>query len=197
MAVATAWINVDVWTDGASRGNPGPGAMGIVVRSHGKKRVLLAAASRVFPLEECASSSEDCAEFVTNNIAEYDAINTAIGACRARGTKTMQIYSDSLLAVKQIEGAWRCKDPTLRRFLATVLDNRCALDGFSISHIRRGENREADFLANAILDEAQKEHNEVMQIWIEGEDIRYEHGDLSRFKSMVEEHLKLCREENK
>ena len=122
-----------IHTDGASRGNPGPAAIGAVIRD-GSGRVM-------------ASISRYIGE-TTNNQAEYRAIVAALEEAIRLGAREVEINSDSDLAVKQIRGQYRVKKPALKPLHQRVRVLLGALDGFSIAVIPREQNREADALAN-------------------------------------------------
>jgi len=120
-------------TDGASRGNPGPSAIGAVIRD-GSGRVV-------------ASISRYIGE-TTNNQAEYRAIVAALEEAIRLGAREVEINSDSELVVKQIRGQYRVKKLTLKPLHQRVRELLGALDGFAIAVIPRQQNREADALAN-------------------------------------------------
>jgi ribonuclease HI len=88
----------------------------------------------------------------TNNVAEYRALLLGIARAAALGASELELIGDSELIVRQVNGEYKVKDPTLRELNAKV---RAALQGFddwSIRHVRRDENEEADSLVNATLD---------------------------------------------
>lgn len=127
---------VHVYCDGASRGNPGPAAIGWVLVSddgiveEGGKRIGRA----------------------TNNRAEYEALVTALERASACGFEEVEIRSDSELVVRQVTGAWDTNDPDLRECRVRA---RQALDGFeswSLTHVPREVNERADELASGALD---------------------------------------------
>jgi len=135
VAAATARVVVNV--DGGSRGNPGPAAIAAVVR---------AADGTI--LEERGERIGEA----TNNVAEYRALLLGIERAAALGASELELIGDSELIVRQVNGEYKVKDPTLRELSAEV---RTALQGFerwSIRHVRREENAEADRLVNATLD---------------------------------------------
>lgn len=128
---------VHLYFDGASRGNPGPAAIGWVlvtddgIVGEGSRRIGTA----------------------TNNQAEYEALIAGIEAAADFGFDELVIRGDSELIVKQVRGAWNTNDPTLRE---KRIRGRERLDGFdewSIEHVPREINRHADELANDALDE--------------------------------------------
>ncbi len=126
--------------DGASRGNPGPAAIGVVI-SDARWKVL-----------------EEISEYVgeaTNNMAEYKALIRGLSAALAQGASEVEIRTDSELLVRQVEGSFKVKSPTLRPLHDEV---RALLDQFerwAIQHVPREANARADELANQALDAIQ------------------------------------------
>jgi ribonuclease HI len=123
--------------DGGARGNPGPAAIGVVI-SDGDGSVLEERAERIGE--------------ATNNVAEYRALLRGIERAVALGATELELVGDSELVVRQVRGEYKVKDATLRGLHDQV---RLALEGFdrwSIRHVRRDENAEADRLVNMALD---------------------------------------------
>jgi ribonuclease HI len=123
--------------DGGARGNPGPAAIGIVVRD-GEGNVL-----------------QDLGETIgeaTNNVAEYRALIRGIGLARELGATELQIHGDSELVVKQMLGQYKVKHPDMKPLHAEAKAALDGLDSWSISHVRREQNAEADALVNQALD---------------------------------------------
>ncbi len=123
--------------DGGARGNPGPAAIGIVVRD-GEGNVL-----------------QDLGETIgeaTNNVAEYRALIRGIGLARDLGATELQIHGDSELVVKQMLGQYKVKHPDMKPLHAEAKAALDGLDSWSISHVRREQNAEADALVNQALD---------------------------------------------
>ncbi|HMY24984.1 MAG TPA: ribonuclease HI family protein [Solirubrobacterales bacterium] len=123
--------------DGGARGNPGPAAIGIVVRD-GEGNVL-----------------QDLGETIgeaTNNVAEYRALIRGIGLARELGATELQIHGDSELVVKQMLGQYKVKHPDMKPLHAEAKAALEGLDSWSISHVRREQNAEADALVNQALD---------------------------------------------
>lgn len=126
-------INVD----GGARGNPGPAAIGAVL-SDGEGGVVAEHAERIGK--------------ATNNVAEYRALLAGIELARQHGATELEILGDSELVVRQVEGRYKVKDATMRELHGEV---KRALEGFeawSIRHVRREHNAEADRLVNQALD---------------------------------------------
>ena len=124
-----AIINID----GASRGNPGPSAIGIIFRYDNGK--TLSTISKAIGLG-------------TNNQAEYRAIITALEQAKLRGYESIEVRSDSELLVKQLTGKYRVKSPGLIPLFDQTIKLRNEFNTFKIKHIPREQNREADDLAN-------------------------------------------------
>ena len=125
-----------IYTDGASSGNPGPASIGAVIRD-GQGKVI----SRI---------SRGIGR-ATNNQAEYRAIIAALEEATRLGAGEVDIKSDSELVVKQIKGSYRVKKATLRTLYQKVVQLTGPLEAFTITHIPREQNKEADRLANRAL----------------------------------------------
>lgn len=133
-------------TDGGARGNPGPAAAGATIRKGGMT---------------VATVAEYLGE-QTNNWAEYEALILALQKAHEvlgaeMSTLSIEVRMDSQLIVRQIEGRYKVKEPTLKEKYAIVKD---LLDRYAPNanfvHIPREENKDADKLVNEVLD-AQKE----------------------------------------
>ncbi len=123
--------------DGASRGNPGPAAYAVVVRDP-NGNVILELGKRL---------GRD-----TNNVAEYYALLAALDYAASRGIRALRIRSDSELLVRQIQGRYKVKSPDLKPLHERAMKLARQLPYFTIEHVRREQNRDADALANAALD---------------------------------------------
>ena len=123
--------------DGGSRGNPGPAAWAVVVLDEDGRR-----------LEGHAGTIGSA----TNNVAEYSALLEALALAAARGAEDVEVLADSELVVRQIEGAYRVKNPNLKPLYEEARRRIARLRSFRISHVRRGQNKEADRLVNVALD---------------------------------------------
>jgi ribonuclease HI len=126
-----------IYTDGAARGNPGPAAIGIVIRD--EQGNVLTSISR-------------CLGTTTNNQAEYRAIIAALEKALSLGAKQVTLYSDSRLVVEQINGRYKIKNTALRPLYLEIVRLTGALEYFKIYYIPRERNKEADMLANKALD---------------------------------------------
>ncbi len=126
-----------IYIDGASRNNPGPAALGVVIEK-GKGEVV-----------------DEYAEHIgetTNNVAEYTALIRGLERAKRLGAKEVQVYSDSQLMVRQLNGQYRVKAPTLRGLFIAAQALAGSFRSFRIEHIRREKNKRADALANQALD---------------------------------------------
>jgi ribonuclease HI len=127
-----------VYFDGASRGNPGPGAVGwCLVTSDG---VVADGGERIGT--------------VTNNQAEYAALIRALEAADEYGFDEIDVRGDSELIVKQVRGEWNANDPELREKRVRARELLTRFDRWSIGHVPREINARADELANEALDDA-------------------------------------------
>jgi len=123
--------------DGASRGNPGPAAIGVTIKDD--KGNLVTSISRRIGR-------------ATNNQAEYRAIIAGLEKAIELGAREVMIYSDSELIVKQINGRYRIKNTSLRILYENLVKLISPLEKFSIQHVPRKRSIEADVLANKALD---------------------------------------------
>lgn len=130
-------MKLRLFIDGASRGNPGPSAIGIVVQD-GRGRVVAEVAEALGK--------------ATNNVAEYEALLRALEEARARGADEVEILADSDLLVRQIAGTYRVRSPNLAPLHRAALDALAGFRSWHVTHIPRGRNTAADALANRALD---------------------------------------------
>ena len=126
-----------IFVDGASRGNPGPAAIGVTIKD--ERGELITFISRRIGK-------------ATNNQAEYRAIIAALEEAVRLDVKQVDIKMDSELVVKQINGEYRVKKATLKPLYQQVKQLQGLLQGFTVTHIPRQQNFEADKLANKALD---------------------------------------------
>ena len=129
-------------TDGASRGNPGHAAIGVVIEDDEGNR--LRTFHRYIGIK-------------TNNEAEYQALIDGLKAAVPWNPDRLEIYLDSKLVVEQVNGTYRVKKPELQPLYNEV---KHLLGGFrdtpEIKHVERENNKGADKLANMALDEQAK-----------------------------------------
>jgi len=124
-----------LYTDGGARGNPGPGAIGIVLQKGDD--VIIKKARYIGE--------------VTNNQAEYQALILGLGEARKR-TKELKCLLDSELVVKQLNGEYRVKDEKLKPLFGKVKKLEEGFAKISFNHIPREKNKLADLLLNQELD---------------------------------------------
>jgi ribonuclease HI len=126
------------YADGASRGNPGPAAIGVVIFDPAGREVY--------------SASRRLGR-ATNNEAEYRAAITALEAALGLRALRVELRMDSELVVRQLSGRYRVRNPRLIPLYKRLLDLRSRFAAVTFRHVPRGENRPADRLANKALDE--------------------------------------------
>ena len=127
---------VVIYADGASLGNPGLAAIGATLKDEQGRLV--------------ASISQAIGR-TTNNQAEYRAVIAALEEATRLGAKEVAINLDSELIVKQINGEYRVKKAALKPLYQRVKQLQSRLKGFTITHIPRQQNKEADRLAHIAL----------------------------------------------
>ena len=138
--VRESQLRLEIFTDGASRGNPGPAGAGWVIKSPPRAEILQA--GNVFLGRR------------TNNEAEYEAVIHSLNAARALGATDVALRSDSELLVRQINGRYRVKDTKIARLHQAARDIIQHFRKFDVRHIPREQNAAADAQANLAIDEA-------------------------------------------
>ena len=129
---------VTVNVDGGARGNPGPAAIGVVLREGDQV------------LEEVGETIGEA----TNNIAEYRALLRGIELAATHGASELELIGDSELVVRQVEGRYKVKNAGMKELHEEVKRALREFDSWSIRHVRRAENADADRLVNQALDGA-------------------------------------------
>jgi ribonuclease HI len=129
--------SVVIHTDGASRGNPGPASIGVVIAGQGG-RVLVEFGEALQP--------------TTNNVAEYTAVVRALERAAELGARRVRMMMDSQLVVRQLNGSYRVKHADMIPLYRRVLDLIQKFDSVTFEHVPREQNVEADRLANQALD---------------------------------------------
>ena len=128
-----------VYADGASRGNPGPAAIGAVIfDDQGRERHRVS----------------EAIGYTTNNQAEYRAAIAGLEAALALGARHVELRMDSELVVRQTDARYKVRNPGLKPLAARLRDLRWRLESLRAVSIPRRENAQADALANQALDRA-------------------------------------------
>ena len=131
--MSKAIVNVD----GGARGNPGPAAIAAVV---------------ALPDGEVLESRGEEIGTATNNVAEYRALLKGIELAAAHGATELELIGDSELVVRQVEGRYKVKHADMKVLHAEAKKALAGFDSWSIRHVRRAENADADRLVNEALD---------------------------------------------
>ena len=130
-----------IFTDGGSKGNPGPSSIGVVGYSDGKK---------VFEIGKSIG-------IATNNDAEYQALIAALELVKLRTTNherrtnKIEFYSDSRLMVNQVKGLFKIKNGKIKEYMLKIrsLEQEINLP-MSYNYVPREQNQEADKLVNSV-----------------------------------------------
>jgi ribonuclease HI len=136
-------MTIKIHTDGASRGNPGPASIGVVIE---------------LP-DGTVKTYHQTLGITTNNYAEYQAIIVALEKTKSLVGKTnskkytIELYLDSELAQKQLTGIYELKDEAIQKAFIKIWNLRIKFSSVEFIHIRRELNKQADALANKALDE--------------------------------------------
>jgi len=128
-----------IHTDGAARGNPGPAGLGAILRD-----------------AETGETLAELATFLgirTNNVAEWSAVEAALDEALRLGASHVDLRMDSELVARQIAGIYRVKHPDLKPIHARVMAQLARLDGYTVGHIPRALNTDADRLSNVAIDQ--------------------------------------------
>lgn len=124
-------------TDGGSRGNPGPGAIGIIIKNQEDSLLL-----------EIGKTIGVC----TNNEAEYTALIEALEKAKELGAKTIEFKLDSELVVKQLKGEYKVKNDRILVLWTKAKTLEKSFVKVTYLHIPRNQNKEADKMVNNALD---------------------------------------------
>lgn len=127
-----------IHTDGAARGNPGPAGAGAVLRDAASGTVVAEIAQ---PLGRA-----------TNNVAEWTAVRLALEEAHRLGATHVDLRMDSELVARQINGIYRVKHPDLQPIHRAVMELLRSLDGYTVGHVPRALNKDADRLSNVAVD---------------------------------------------
>jgi ribonuclease HI len=132
-------VKAVVHVDGGARGNPGPAATGVVIES---------------PAGEVLYAGGETIGRATNNVAEYRALLAGLERARELGATEVDVRGDSALVVNQVNGAWKIKEPHLRPLREDAVRALAGFDRWTLRHVRREHNADADALVNQALDAA-------------------------------------------
>jgi probable phosphoglycerate mutase len=127
--------------DGGSRGNPGPAAYGVVLKT--------ADGQTVTAFGKFIGES-------TNNFAEYQGLLAALEFALGHGYPRLRVLTDSELMARQISGRYKVRSPDLKPLYDNARSMIARFESFSIQHVYREHNREADKLANQAMDNAER-----------------------------------------
>ncbi|MDD5450240.1 MAG: ribonuclease HI family protein [Candidatus Omnitrophica bacterium] len=127
---------VEMFIDGAARGNPGPAGVGVVIKDENKKTI------------------KEFYKYIgtaTNNIAEYNALVYGLQEAHMLGAEEVVLNLDSELVAQQLKGEFRVKDPGIKSLFDQAVHLINGLKKFEIIQIGREKNKEADKLANKAI----------------------------------------------
>ncbi len=128
---------VVIFTDGASRGNPGDASLGLVVYDENEAEIF------------CYGRYLDQQ---TNNFAEYSAVKEALALSVQNNVDSLILKSDSQLLVKQLLGEYKVKSVGLKPIYLECKELIQKIGAFQVEHVRREYNKRADEIANIVLD---------------------------------------------
>jgi len=131
-------VRLLIHTDGAARGNPGPAGAGAVLRDAVTGTVLAEVAE---PLGHA-----------TNNVAEWTAVRLALEEALRLGATHVDVRMDSQLVARQITGIYRVKHADLKPLHAAVMALLGGFEGYTVGHVPRELNRDADRMSNVAID---------------------------------------------
>jgi ribonuclease HI len=127
-------LNLVAYVDGGSLGNPGLSGIGVVIEGSATGKIRIA---------KCIGRQD-------NNVAEYIALLEALQCALVLKAKALHVYSDSEVVVRQMIGEYTCRSPRLYS-LNWICRKLARSFNFSISHVRRENNAEANSLASSAV----------------------------------------------
>ena len=127
---------VTIFTDGASRGNPGPASYGLTAL--GGEETIFEEATILDP--------------TTNNVAEYFGVRRALEIAVQNKIQKLILKTDSQLIVEQLKGHYKIKSKKLKPIFKECIELIQKIPHFQCSHVMREDNQRADELANLALD---------------------------------------------
>lgn len=129
-------VLVKVYTDGASRGNPGKAGIGVIILDDSG---------------QILAKENEYIGIATNNVAEYKAVILGLQKAVEIGATKVKLFADSQLLVRQLSGEYRVRNEGLKPLFLEVKKLSQEFEEFEAIHIPREENKEADGLANQAL----------------------------------------------
>lgn len=129
---------VKLFSDGACRGNPGPGGAGAVITDE---------------TDDIVWEGKQYLGHCTNNIAEYRALILGLTGAVDQGFRELEVYMDSELLARQINGIYKVKNPQLAVLMKEIRQLIARFDRVVVRHVPRCHNAKADELANLAIDE--------------------------------------------
>ncbi|MCH2656416.1 MAG: ribonuclease HI family protein [Dehalococcoidia bacterium] len=128
---------VVIYTDGACRGNPGPSGIGASIENENGDEIAI--------VSSYIGNG-------TNNRAEYIAAIEGVKKAIQLQAEEIELRMDSLLVVRQVEGLWKIKHPSLKILNQELKHALNSLKKWRVKHVPREKNQRADSLANMALD---------------------------------------------
>lgn len=130
-------MKLQLYTDGGSRGNPGPAATGVVLKDEQNKIV---------------TAYGEYLQHQTNNFAEYSAIISGLKKAKELGATEVDCFADSKLVIEQLSGNWKVKEPTIQKLFVQAYNAAQQFTKVTYKYIPREKNKEADAEVNKVLD---------------------------------------------
>ena len=132
-------VSFTVYTDGGSRGNPGPSGAGACI------------------IDQAGNIISEISEYLgiqTNNYAEYRSLYFALKKCTELGINQhpIKVFMDSKLVIEQINGKWKVKNDNLKVLYREIKELIVFFKDITFTHVLRGLNKHADSLANKAMD---------------------------------------------
>lgn len=125
-----------IYSDGASRGNPGPSGIGAVILKD----------------DEIVHEISKYIGQTTNNVAEYEALLAALDYCVKKKLSPVEILADSQLMIRQLTGHYKVKHPNIIPLHEKARKYLAHLDVTDFKHVPREQNKHADRLSNEGID---------------------------------------------
>ena len=136
--VVTTGQQVIIYSDGGSRGNPGPSAAGFVVMNEAG---------------EVIAEGGAYLGVTTNNVAEYQAVYLGLEKAQELGFRTVDFRMDSQLVARQLNGVYTTRHDELSAINDRITELARQFDRVTFTHVRREYNQLADGVVNKILDQ--------------------------------------------